>query len=106
MFYRIEIQRENGRKRPVPMVLYGQLVSYVRGFGNRSMVFLKVADAASMVNSPHLYNPCVTKANDSGLQFSGMELTQEGAWVAQTWKCSFTSSDAVREAVGITSPIR
>lgn len=88
------------------MVLHGQLVSYVRAFGPRSMVFLKIADAASLVNSPHLYSPSVTRATDSGLMFSGLELTQDGAWVAQSWNCTFTTPDAVREAVGITKPIR
>lgn len=100
MFYRIEIQRENGRKRVQPLVLHGQFTTYVRAFGTRSMVFMKIDNAVSMVHSPHLYNPTLTKAAHEGLLFSGLELTPDGGWVSQSWWCAYTTVEAVREAVG------
>lgn len=104
MHYRIEIQRQAGRKLAEPIVVYGQLTSYVRAFGQRSVVMLQLTDTGSVHNLPTLYNPVLTKAAHEGLQFSGMERTGDDAWVSQSWWCAFTTAEAAIAARGATWP--
>lgn len=106
MHYRVEIQREGGRTRPEPLIIYGQINSYTRAFGQRSVVMLQLTDTGSVHNIPTLYNPTVTKATYEGFQFSGLELTRDDAWVAQSWWCVFTTSEEAMAAQGSTKPRR
>lgn len=106
MHYRVEIQREGGRTRPEPLIIYGQINSYTRAFGQRSVVMLQLTDTGSVHNIPTLYNPTVTKATHEGLQFSGLELTRDDAWVAQSWWCVFTTAEEAMAAQGLSKPRR
>lgn len=106
MHYRVEIQRQAGRKLAEPIVVHGQLSSYVRAFGQRSVVMLQLTDTGSVHNHPSLYNPMLTKATHEGLQFSGMERTGDGAWVAQSWWCAFSTAEAATAAHGSDRPAR
>lgn len=106
MHYRVEIQREGGRPRPEPLVMYGMINSYVRAFGQRSTVMLQLTDTGSVRDIPTLYSPTVTKATHEGLQFSGMEATADGAWVAQSWWCVFTTAEEAVAARGSNRPRR
>jgi hypothetical protein len=91
MHYRVEIQREHGRKRRAPLVVYGQLNTYRRAFGARSMVFLQLSIPNEQQRFPALYEPVLIEARHEGMRFSGMELTEDGAWVSQTWWCTYST---------------
>lgn len=107
MHYRVEIQREGGRRRAEPLVIHGQIVSYVRAFGQRSVVMLQLTDTGSVQNIPTLYNPTVTRVTHEGLQFSGMELLAgDDAWVAQSWWCAYSTPEATAAANGSNRPRR
>ena len=106
MHYRVEIQRQAGRKLAEPIVVHGQLVSYTRAFGQRTVVMLQLTDTGSVRNLPSLYNPTLTKATHEGLQFSGMEHTADNAWVAQSWWCKFSTAAATVAASGSDRPVR
>lgn len=84
MHYRVEIQRQVGRKLAQPRVVYGQLVSYVRAFGDRSVVMLQLTDTGSVQDIPTLYSPAVARVTHEGLLLTGMERTADDAWVSQT----------------------
>lgn len=100
MYYRVEIQREDGRRRAAPLVVYGQLNSYTRAIGTRSLVMLQLTDTGSVHNIPTLYNPTVTKMDHEGMQLSGMERTASDAWVMQSWWCAYSTPEVAMEAQG------
>lgn len=97
MYFKVEIQRDNGRKLAGDdrRVLHGQLVTGVRQFGIRTYVFLQVNHPRWTPGRPHLFNPVLVEATHEGLRFSGLDLTEDGGWVAQTWWCMFMASDAM-----------
>lgn len=106
MHFRVEIQREGGRRRSEPLVIYGQIESYVRAFGQRSVVMLQLTDTGSVRDIPTLYSPTVTRFTHEGLLLSGMELSDSDAWVAQSWWCAYSTPEAAVEANGSTRPRR
>jgi hypothetical protein len=107
MHYRVEIQRDGGRKLGQPVVLFGQLVTYTRAFGERSAVMLQLTDTGSVHNIPTLYNPVLARSTHEGLLFTGMERTADDAWVSQSWWCAYSSVEAARAAsAGETRPRR
>lgn len=94
MFFEVQIQREGGRRLAEPRVLFGQLTTYVRRFGGvRTAVFLQLSLPHSTREIPSLYNPVLVKADDRGMSFSGLDLTPDGAWVAQSWVCRFAKAE-------------
>lgn len=98
MHYRVEIQRQAGRKLAQPLVVFGQLVSYTRAFGDRSVVMLQLTDTGSVQDIPTLYSPTVARVTHEGLLLTGMERTADDAWVAQTWWCAYSTAEAARAA--------
>lgn len=106
MHYRIEIQREHGRKRAQPRVVFGQFVSYMRSFGGRSVVMLQLTDTGSVQDIPTLYNLVLFRATHEGLLLTGMERTPDDAWVSQTWWCAYSTAQANTEANGSDRPRR
>ena len=98
MHYRVEIQREHGRRRPTPLVLYGQITTYRRAFGLSSKIFLQLSRMDDNKRLPALYDPVVIEARHEGLRFAGLELTDDGAWVSQTWWCTYSSVEAATAA--------
>lgn len=106
MHYRVEIQREHGRKRQAPLVVYGQLKSYTRAFGERSVVMLQLLDTGSVHDIPKLYSPTVTRMDHEGILLSGLESTADGAWVAQSWWCAYSTAEAAALSHGPERPPR
>lgn len=106
MYFRVEIQREHGRKLATPVVVFGQLQTYVRAFGSTSRTFLQISDAAQWQRQPHLYTPVLAAARHNGLLFTGMELTDDDAWVSQTWWCAYTTVEQMTDEIGSARPKR
>lgn len=106
MYYRVEIQRQAGRKLAEPVVVFGQLNTHMRSFGQRTVVMLQLNDSGSVHNIPTLYNPVLTMATHQGMALSGMEQTADNAWVAQSWWCAFSTPEAAVEAQGSGRPRR
>ena len=106
MHYRVEIQRQGGRKLAEPEVVFGQLVTYTRAFGERSVVMLQLTDTGSTHKIPTLYSPTLARAAHEGLLFTGMERTADDAWVSQTWWCAYSSVEEWRAAGGESRPQR
>lgn len=106
MLYRVEIQRANGRRLATPVVVFGQLQTYARSFGNTSRTFLQITDQAQWQRQPHLYSPVLAAARHEGLLFTGLELTDDDAWVSQSWWCAYTTPEQMTAEIGSTRPHR
>jgi hypothetical protein len=98
MHYRVEIQREHGRKRPKPLILFGQLNTYRRAFGASSKIFLQLSATGDSQRLPALFDPVLITAKHEGMKFSGLELTEDGAWVSQTWWCTYSTVEEATAA--------